>query len=358
MHTASPPPESQDSAPKLPSRWLSGWALRGYLSTLGQGLQLVSSVKGAGKPSDRAAIFGFTVVNLLANAINILFGAQHKDDPHQLRYLKEQVNQTLAPLSEQAALPDPTQTLTTTPVDHSTMGILRRYSVTVSEFVLRTAGSLSLIAPITGWGKAYQNLRGGMGLAETFKLAKNQNAVTFGAGLFSLAGKGFILAASEPDPYRPEPPSLWRRMRESVMFRASSVSEAIGAAWMAHDRLTNQQSMIGGKLRPDYYGGFGNISVLAGYVPRWIAPYGTREVDMEELYTHAAAGIRALPEAKRELAEQSISEQLAQHFAKPELTAAQIRTQLAAHRAAPSATVTRATHHATIDDSALTALSK
>lgn len=330
MTKETPENANAESALLPKSRWLSGWALRGYLSTLGQGLQMVSSIKTtSGSPSDRQAIFGFTFVNLLANAINILFGAQHKDDPNHLRYLKQEVNNTLEPwVHDAAALPEVDQQLTANAKDNSLTGYLRRHSVTISEFVLRTTGSLSLIAPITGWGRALRSLRNGMPVAEVFQAARNKNAVTFGAGWFSLAGKGFILAAKEPDPYSAEPPSLWQRARERVMFRASSVSEAIGAAWMAHDRFTTQKVRIGNELKPDYFGGYGNVSVLAGYVPRWIAPYGTREVNMPELYAHIAKGLQALSEEKRPSKQLEIAEAMAQHFAASQLTAATISHEI------------------------------
>lgn len=304
--------------------------MRGYLSTLGQSLQLVSSFRTtSGSASDRSAIFGFTVVNLLANAINILFGAQHKNDPNQLRYLKEQVNTELAPLKRDGTiLPTPEQTLLPAPQHQSVTDYLRKYSVTTSEFVLRTAGSLSLIAPVTGWGNAWRNLRGGMTVGETFRRARNSNPVTFAAGFFSLAGKAFILAAKEPNPYNPEPPSLWRRARETLMFRASSISEAIGAAWMAHDRFTRQTILVGGKPKPDYFGGYGNLAVLAGYVPRWVAPYGSHEVDMPELYAHVAKGLAALPDDKIPPMLDKISAELAEHFRDKQCDAAQIRKEI------------------------------
>ena len=221
-----------------PRHMPSTWAIRGMLSTAGQTLVLISGLKSAKNGTDRGATIGFATVNLLANAINILFGAQKKQDKHQLRYLEEQINAQIAPLAKDAsALPS----VGAEKGNGTGDSWISKHSVTVSEVGLRTLGSLSLIAPITGWGKAFSNWRGGMSLAETFSKARSQNKVTYYAGMFSLAGKFFTVAASEPDPYNPAPMTKWRAAREKWMFRLSSISEATAGAWMSYDAFTQQK---------------------------------------------------------------------------------------------------------------------
>lgn len=304
--------------------------MRAYLSTLGQSLLLYSGLKSAGSPSDRHALIGFASVNLVANAINAMFGAQKKEDKHQLHYLKQRINDEILPLADEAILPSVTATLEQSHGKRANESqahyLLQQYSVIISEFILRTAGSLSLIAPITGWGKAARNLRKGMSIRETFLHARTENAILFGAGIFSLAGKGFILAASEPDPYSPEPMSRWRHMREQFMFRLSTISEVIGCSWMGYDRFKNKN---GGKLLcADMYAGFGNLAIDLGYIPRWIAPYGVREVNMSELYAHAARALQTLPPEKIAPMTDQISCELAEHFKAKGLQENDVRAEI------------------------------
>lgn len=315
--------------------------MRAYLSTLGQSLLFYSGIKTA-SISDRHAMVGFAGVNLVANAINAIFGGQKKEDPHQLRYLKQKINDELSPLTNAAALPSIDAKLDHSsgrkPGESQAHYFLQKYSVTISEFILRTTGSLSLIVPITNWGKAAQNLRNGLSLTETFKLVKNKNAVTVAAGLFSLSGKGFILAASEPDPFSPEPMTFWRGLREKVMFRMSSVVEVICSCMLAHNRFNKKKTDANGELildanglpqrDPDYFNVAGNASIVTGYIPRWIAPYGTREVNMNELYAHAAKALSALPPEKATPMLEQISGELADHFKAKKLDAAMIKKQI------------------------------
>ncbi len=345
--------QSAETETPAPSRWRSAWAVRAYLSTIGQSMLLYSGLKNANAQSnDKSALVGFASVNLLANAINAIFGGQKKSDPHQLRYLKQKINDELAPLSN-TALPSVDATLDQSSGkaqgESQTHYMLQKYSVIASEFVLRTAGSLSLIAPVTGWRQAARNLRGGMSVKETFALARSKNPVTFGAGLFSLAGKGFILAASEPDPYNPEPLTPWRSMREKLMFRLSSISEVIGGAWMGHDRFSKQQNLINGKLQRDYYGAVGNASIITGYIPRWIAPYGTREVVMPELYAHAAAALDSVTTEKREPAKQQIIGELAEHFKDKNISEQTIQREIESRmKPSPRISASSAEHAVTI----------
>lgn len=322
--------EAAKESTSSPKRsWRDGWVIRGICSTSGQLLQVVSSFKTIGNKVDNSSIFGFAAANLVANAINILFGAQHKDDPHQLRYLKQKINAELTPMAQDGqTLPDVESHLSTPEQKNRPLQLLRRYSVTISEVGLRTVGAMSLIVPLGKWGHTCREVMRGASITQTFRAVRNTNKATFTTGLFALAGKVLTVASKEPDPFNPEPPSLWRQARERLMFRLSTISESIGALIMAHDRFANKRILIGGREHPDYYGGVGNLLFDAGYVARWIAPYGVREVNMSELYAHAARALQTLPPEKIAPMTDQISRELAEHFKAKGLQENDVRAEI------------------------------
>jgi hypothetical protein len=308
------------------------WAWRGYTSILGQSLQIASSVKGNGSASDRMAIFGFAALNLVANSINIIFGAQKKPDQHQLRALKQQTNEQLAPFVANDSLPDPDFIIATTngkaQTERGLYPLLQKYSVSFGEIGLRIIGAVSLSFPITRWKSALGVLRETGSLGTAIKEMRNPNPVTFGAGLITLVGKFTSLAAKEPDPYNPEPPSLITRFRQHTAFRLSSIIEGGAAAWMTHDRFTKQKITIGGKELPDYLGGAGNAVFVGGYGIRLAAPYGTLEVNMPELYAHVAEGLSKVPAEKLPELTAQMAVNLKQHFHDKPITVSDIYSAL------------------------------
>lgn len=281
------------------------WLWRGITSIIGQSLQIASSLSGKGSAADRSALFGFASLNLTANFINILFGGQEKNDTHQLRYLKNQFNASIAPTVGENNLPNVEEKHAATRTEQkrsSGEGVynwLRKYSVTGGEIGLRTLGATSLAFPITRWAGGFKAFKQTGSLSKTLEAVRNTNNVTFYAGLATLLGKFTSFAAVEPDPYNPKPPSLIHQFREKVAFRLSSVIEGGAAMWMTHDRFTKQKINIGGKIHPDYYGGVGNAVFVGGYGIRLAAPYGTREVDMKELTAHISDGLAKAPEEQR-----------------------------------------------------------
>ena len=305
------------------------WAWRGITSIAGQSLQIAASFFSKSSAADRAALFGFASLNLMANFINITFGAQEKKDRYQLRYLKNTINQQLTPLlNAQGALPDANiSQLDQRPKPQKTSqekfkDFLNKYSVTFGEIGLRTVGSISLAFPITKWGKAARAFSSG-GFKAAYRAGKNDTNSTFIYGVMMLAGKFTSFAASEPDPYNPEPPSLVRQFREKVAFRLSSVIEGTAATYNAYSRLTLKDSRTG-IAKPDYYGGAGSTIFSGGYLIRLGAPYGTREVDMPELYAHISNALSKLPPEKIPQAVGDISLQLAEHFHAKKLNATAI----------------------------------
>lgn len=318
--------------PPIEKKPFNPWAWRGYTSILGQSLQIASSMKGNGTAADRMAIFGFAALNLTANFINILFGAQKKADPHQLLLLKQQANEQLRAYTDADTLPNPDFIVATengkATTDRGANALLQKHSVSFGEIGLRTLGAFSLSFPITKWRSAVHVLRESGSLRSAFNEMRNPNPVTFGAGLITLLGKFTSLAASEPDPYNPSPPSLLDRFRQKIAFRLSSVIEGGAAMWMTHDRFTKQKISIGGKQMPDFLGGTGNAVFVGGYGVRFTAPYGSREVNMPELYAHIGLGLSKLSAEDLPDATVRMATQLHQHFNKPELSVSEIYAAL------------------------------
>ena len=294
-------------------------------SIIGQGLQIFSSRKTIGvTASERSAILLFAVPNLIANGINMAFGGQEKNDPHQLRQLKNEVNAKLAPYVEANALPDSNDTaLSHRPAKHETLGqsssrLLKKYSVSFGEIGLRTIASVNLAFPMLHWKQAAQSFIAADTLGTRFKnlytTAKCDNKETFLVGLTMLTGKFVSFLSKEPDPYNPKPASALDSFREKVTFRLSSVIEGGAATYMAYDRFKNKKIEIGGKKMPDYYGGVGNIVFVGGYGVRLFAPYGTREVNMPELYAHIGDALAKVPDAQRPALLVQTASDLYEHF--------------------------------------------
>lgn len=293
--------------PNLRNGSFDPWVWRGITSFVGQSLQIASSLAGKGTASDRAALMGFASLNLLANLSNIIFGAQEKSDPHHLKRLKRDFNQHLAPyIGDISELPDPDDdrlNQRTSFKEHKTRGkqayeFMEKYSVSFGEIGLRLVGATSLAFPFPRVARAFKALNKGSSLNEVFKLAKNENPVTFQAGLTTLAGKFVSLTSKEPDPYNPKPHTAIDTFREKISFPASSVIEGAAAAYMMNDRFKNQKiahPFKKGQEMADYYGGMGNAVFVGGYGIRFMAPYGTREVNIPELFAHITDGLAKVP---------------------------------------------------------------
>lgn len=324
----------QLAAPPEKPKPFNPWAWRGYTSILGQSLQIASSMKSQGNIGDRVAVFGFASLNLTANIINVLFGAQEKNDPHQQRYLQRQISADLAQYTGGAA-PDPENVKPTHLAEKpKTSGeqlhdLLTKYSVTFGEIGLRTIGSMSLVFPVTQLGKAFKTFRQ-EGLSEAFKVAKNPNKATLMYGILMLTGKFTSFTAKEPDPYNPKPQSALDVFREKYAFKLSSVIEGSGAVWSANDRFRNQKiKNKAGNLVPDAYGGWGNVIFVGGYGVRLFAPYGTRNVNMPTLYAYVSDSLAKVPQDKLPTLLAETASKLQQHFNDPKLTAATIYGEIA-----------------------------
>ena len=306
-------------APAPEKKKFNPWAWRAGTSMLGQSLQVLSSftsipndsplTKADKDTGDKWSIFGFATLNLIANCINYFYGAQEKNDPNHLQYLKEQFNAQLQPhVTANSALPSPNHN----PLEERGKNALRqekkdlsfweKYSVSLGEIGLRTLGSLSLVFPATKIPEAFRTFRSTSSITQAFSAAKNPNKNTVWVGMAMLTGKFVSLLSKEPDPYSEKPPTWLDWFREKVTFKLSSVIEGGAATWMTYDRLRFNRSVWGQKAvnagaepsiwkHSDLLGAAGNIVFMGGYGIRFTAPYGTREVNMRELYAHLSEGL-------------------------------------------------------------------
>ena len=299
------------------------WKGRAIASVTGQTLQLVSSWKGSKNASDSVAIAGFAVTNLIANAVNYVFGKQEKEDPHQLRYLKEHLNQEYQPhLSPGQFLLDPDAKRLSfragqkeeSGLSHQTYDMLKRNSVLFSELGLRAIGAASLCFPITKWKEGMRMFSRGNSAKEILRTISNENAVTFKVGVLTLIGKALVGISKEADPYNPKPSTTIDKIREKVTFPLSSIVEGYGSSWMAYDRLKNQRFTHNGKSMPDYPGALGNAVFTGSYAFRLMAPYGTRDVNMKELYAHISDSLAKMPKGDIPSVLADTAVELSQHF--------------------------------------------
>ena len=319
------------AAPAPKSKAFDPWIWRGITSFVGQTMTFIAgwnSVEANGRPkvdtSDKWALVGFAGLNILANITNITFGSQKKEDPHQLRLLKNQVNDIiesknvghidLPDVEDRSLLLHATQEPQKT-ASQKAYDALQRISVTGGEIGLRTLGAISLVFPVTKWKTAFGTFRNTGSLAQTYHAAKNGNAVTVTAGIWTLAGKAVSFVSKEPDPFNPTPPSTLDLIREKITFPLSSVLEGVGATMMSHNRFTEQHTKLFGKVSRDYVGGTGNAIFIGGYGIRLFAPYGSLAPHMPELYAHTADALARIPKEQIPDRIADIAAMLETHFA-------------------------------------------
>lgn len=296
--------------PKQKKSLKDPWVWRGISSFAGQSLTLYSGLTNKAKdPADKAGLVGFASANIVANISNIVFGQQKKKDPHQLRYLKERINEQLADrFTADAPLLSPDENRSSQRQEEDTRSagrkfyeMAQKYSVSGGEIGLRIFGATSLSFPISQWA----NFSTALDKRSLTPLA-NTNPVTYKAGLITLLGKFVSLVSKEADPYNPKPPSLLDKFREKGAFRLSSVIEGAAAAWMTADMWK----------QGDRVGAAGNLIFVGGYMIRLLAPFGERAVDMKELNAHITDSIAGMPREQLPQTLADIASDLHRHFNK------------------------------------------
>ena len=102
----------ENFAKEIPKKQFQGWKWRGILSLTGQGLDIASVViaskKNTRSAGDNAAYLLFAIFNIAASLTNIVFGAKKIPDTQRMHFLKNQINETVAPyVVPGTALPAP-----------------------------------------------------------------------------------------------------------------------------------------------------------------------------------------------------------------------------------------------------------
>jgi len=313
------------------------WKWRGNMSNAGQVLQLSSAFLQS-KVDGPTAIFAIS--NLTANVINVMFGAEKSKDVHRLKFLKNSINQDLIPykvgddplpsvdehLSDKRKDPEPPKSMRDKAHD-----FMKRNSVRIGEIGLRYFGAFALAFPIfkqidAGGGKTVKSMghwkTGFTQLAKgSFKgafdtLKNTENKANLYVGVTYLIGKTVALFSKVPDPYDPKPHSWLDTVREKYLFRASSVIEGGAAIGLAANRFGSGRIKFKGPKYPkflrngpidkdgvpgfhrDFLGGTGGILFASGFAIRLMAPFGVKEMDMNEVYAHATEVLAKTPPEK------------------------------------------------------------
>lgn len=320
-----------------PERKINLWKWRGIMSMIGQPLQFISgwNKKGARDYS----IIGFASLNMAANFVNLIFGAQKSDDTHRLKHIKNKMNdefgEEVVTLDELIDVNDKRAEIRKDPPLPKSMGekfysFMQKNSVTFGEIGLRYFGGISLVAPLTRWKQAGK-IMSEQSVMKGLRHALNPDVKTLRAGMGWLIGKTIAFFAKTPDPYNPEPKTTLDIIREKYLFKMSTISEMMGASYLALDRFENpnRKIILGGKEYQDYLGGIGGILFATAFAMRLNAPYGVKEVNMEEVYAHATDTLAKTPPEKLPQLMADSAATLKEHFKdKDNITYSEIYTKM------------------------------
>lgn len=288
---------------KQPDRKFEPWKWRGILSMTGHPMQLAASMMGP-----KGFNFGvglFAILNLAANLTNITFGAERRPDPHRLRHIKAEINDDFGEfinVDDLVSVDDQRAAIRKEPEEPKSAGqkfhsFMRRNSVTLGEIGLRYLGGVSLVFPIDQWKNSAKVFSETGSFKKLFETARNKDKFIAVAGAWWLAGKTIAFFSKVPDPYNPEPPSALDTIREKYLFRISTLTEMAGAGTLAWHRYNAGKikwpdkgfvpAALRGRQTTDYLGSVGGMLFMAAFGMRLMAPYGVKEVNMEEVYAHA-----------------------------------------------------------------------
>lgn len=300
---------------QIPKKPFNYWAARGSLSMVGQVLQLTSGFLAKGAPD--GATITFALCNIAANISNMIFGAQKAEDINRLRFLKTQVNDSLAPhLDAGDALPgiDDNRSNRRKPpeapqsLSEQSREVMEKNSVRIGEIGLRYLGSLAMAFPLKK-GLVEGSIAAVKGdPVKGYRMARNPDNWTRSAGLAYMFGKTLGFASKTPDPYDPKPHTWVDTLREKYIFKTSTVIEAAAAAGITYDRFAHRpikfpktkllpQSLRGKESR-DYFGGIGGALFVAAFAMRFFADFGVKKLNMEELEAHISDAIAQTPPDK------------------------------------------------------------
>lgn len=309
------------------------WLLRGMFGFSGQVGQLISSITSGKIHTEKGGIniglFVFSISNLIANAMSMTFGAQKLDDVHRLRFLKEQFNHQITthlpagdtpPNIDENRLELRKDEEPPKNISEKFEGFIRRNSVRISEVVLRYFGAFALAFPANKWKQGWAKLNEGS-LTEAFHAAKNPLKVHHYLGLTYLTGKTLAFVSKTPDPYNPKPHTFVDTLREKVTFRLGGLMEAAAGgvfAWYGFSK----------KPKPDYAAGIGGVLFSLGYLTRYFAKFGVRDINMKELNAHITDSIAKLPPAQLPQMMADTAASLKEHLKDKSVDFGQLFTQM------------------------------
>jgi hypothetical protein len=285
---------------KTEPRKVNWWAFRGWASNVGQIFQMTSAFKerAPGQKLDYE-IFAFAALNLLANIVNILFGGQKEPDKYRLLHIKDDQKKLLSSgLSEGVSIPDMETSRSALRKDvepppgawQKFRAFMGKHSVRFGEIGLRFLGSAAMVIPVSPehW-KGVAETYNAKGTWEALKQSVYQpNSTKRYAGITYLVGKTVGLFSKVPDPYNPRSASTLDRIREKYFFRASSVIETGAAGILALGSFKSKKRI----------GGTGGLIFMGGLTTRFFAPFGHREVNVDEAFAYAGDFLAREPREK------------------------------------------------------------
>ncbi|MBI1236799.1 MAG: hypothetical protein GC188_08975 [Alphaproteobacteria bacterium] len=290
------------------------WQTGAVMAFTGQMMQLTSSFLRPDRKADWSLRM-LAVPNLLANIWVFFYGAERSEDKNRLTYLKRHFNEELGTHASGgvAALPDIQENrsvLRGDPPEKKGLkdhmdGFLKRNSVTVGEIGMRYFGATALAFPINKWGKGFNRLLEGE-FKEAYKLSRTATPIkgtnklshlTHYAGLLSLTGKTVAITSKAPDPYSATPPTWLDKMRERFTFNAGGALETVAFGIVAWEGFSKKKISFrkGGREHIDFLSGIGGSLFTIRYFIRNWAPFGVRDMNMNELYAHVTDSLAQMP---------------------------------------------------------------
>lgn len=326
---------------KVQSQPLNFWAIRGGMSVVGQTLQLASATLGVEKVTKKSPqlnpshakftpglkegqyvrksfspdIGAFAILNLTANAINMIYGGQKEEATNQLQAIKSDIN---ANLNDHVTTSERTFDINETHAHRhkdqelekakGVMGkvndTLAEHSVRIGEIGLRYLGALALVFPYNKWKDSFK-LAKTDGMKAGFKNSLNGNKGLLYAGLGYLAGKTIALFAKVPDPYDDKPKTTLDTIREDYLFKIGGLIEAVAGGSVGYNAFKTKRIGLSDSDKPhidktyrDWLGTVGGSLFAGGYVVRYWAPFGSKHLDTEEVFAHATDTLAKTPPEK------------------------------------------------------------
>jgi len=146
----------------------------------------------------------------------------------------------------------------------------------------------------------------------------------------SLTGKTTALPSKAPDPYNPKPHTWLDTLREKFTFRTGGLIETVAFGMVGADAFMNKKISFkkGGKQYRDYISGIGGTLFTIRYLIRYWAPFGIKEMNMDEMYAHVTDSLAKMPPGKLPQLMAETAADLTDHFKDKHLEYGKVFTQL------------------------------